>query len=244
MRKIALIITLLSGGYAMGEENMSWEFRSDEVSVIEVETDEGRIVLRPEEGEAVKVSLLDGEPSAGCAIEAAAAGGRLRLSARGKKRAIFFKQACKTGFLVSAPSGKKLIVKTGSGAVEIGRFGSGGDIFSGAGPIRFLGLSGPLRVATGAGTVEGEIFSENADVKAGSARIELAWSASPARGSASIKSGSGPLSFTFPGESKMRISRVLGAGSFTSEFVSDNAAPFSLNIIAGAGSVRIAKKSQ
>ncbi|KAF0124629.1 MAG: hypothetical protein FD189_2293 [Elusimicrobia bacterium] len=226
----------------MGEGNRNWEFGSDEISVIEVETEEGRIVLRAEEGETVRVSLLDGEASAGCGIEAAASDGRLRLSARGTKRAFFFKRSCKTGFQVSAPAGKKLIVKTGSGAVEIGSFGAGGDVFSGAGPIRLSGFSGPLRVVTGAGKVEGEIFSENTDVKSGSAEIALSWGSSPAKGGVSIKSGSGPLALSFPEETRMRIRHVLGAGSFSSEFANDDTAPFSLNIIAGAGSVRIARK--
>lgn len=237
-------VAVLMGGQLMAAGNKNWEFKASEVSVIEVETDAGEIILVPAEGPSVTAEITGEYDPEKCEAVAGVTGGTLAVSVKGKRRWFLGRNNCEAGVKLSAPAGLSLEIKTAAGRVKVGAFISGARISSGAGGIELAALSGPVNIYAGAGAITGELFSEELRLASGAGKIDLVWTGVPSRGSAFIKSGAGSVSLAFPGNSRIKMSHLSGAGGFDSEIGSDPSAPFHLDIKTGAGSVRIAKKSQ
>jgi len=223
------------------QNTQHWDFRAEEVKVIEVDADGGDIVLAAEEGITIKVELTGdfkpGKTELAMKIEKS----RLVLTVKSKKSWFFFGGSCKNGFKISAPSRTLLAVKNGLGKVSIAGFAAGAAISSGAGEVQLHGLSGPISVKSGAGTVNGEIYSEDLEVKSGAGAVNLAWTKNPGSGSARIKNGAGSTTLALPEGSKVAVKFKSGAGTMTNELGEDSSAPFKVEVKSGAGSLAVKK---
>lgn len=227
----------------VNENAKNWEFKSEEVSTIEVQTDTGAIVLSTMEGPVVKVKLTGEYNPEECEVSVEIKDSKLILQSKSKRKLFFWRRGnCKTGFNVSAPANKKIIVKSGSGHVEIKDFTAGVELYSGAGMVEFKNTSGPISVKSGAGTVLGKIYSEKVDVKSGAGTVNLSWTKSPEKGSVSIKSGAGVTVLSFPSGSRVSVNFKSGAGSIKNELGDDPGALFKINVETGAGSLHIKKR--
>ena len=226
----------------MTSETRNWEFKSEEAGVIEIATECGPITVISEDS-AIKAEIAGEYNENKCEVKAEIEDRILKLSVKTKKKwlGIFGNSNCKTGFKVSAPKDKKLILKSGTGFIKVNDFVSGGKFLSGASTVEFENLSGPITAKSGAGTVRGNIYSEEVDMKSGAGTIDLKWNKAPERGNVSIKSGAGRAVLSFPKETKMKTLYKSGVGRFNSEFDNDPEAEFKVNCKTGAGSLNIKK---
>jgi len=227
----------------MAMENIkNWEFKAADVAVIQVETDSGEVSLEAAEGQVVKVEVIGEYDVDKCEVSAALSGSKLVVSAKGKKKWFWSSGNCKAGFRITAPAGKKLIVRSGAGKAGLAGFAAGADVFSGAGIIEFKGVSGPINVKSGAGTIKGDIYSEEFSASAGAGAIDLSWDKAPKKGKVNIKTGAGDITLAFPADSKINVNYKAGAGNLSNELGSDPSAGFSVDVKSGAGSLNIKKR--
>jgi len=226
----------------MATENAKkWEFKSEKVSTIQVQTDSGSIVLSTAEGSLINAEVTGEYNTEKCEVTSELKDSRLVLTAKSRRKWFWRSSNCKTGFNVSAPANKKIIVKSGAGHIEIGSFTAGVDSYSGAGMVEFKNTSGQISVKTGAGTVIGDIYSENMDVKSGAGTVNLSWTKTPEKGLCVVKSGAGATVLSFPAGSKVSVNFKSGAGSLKNELGDNPQAGFRLDVKTGAGSLHIKK---
>ncbi len=237
MNKIFFSVMLVSGSCLAAERVVECE--AGKAAAVQVETDSGRIKLEAADVDRVTAVVTGDFDEEKCELASTERGGRLTLAIRGRRRYFWADADCKAGFAIKAPPATLLSVKTGSGGVEIGAFTSGAEITSGAGAIRFDGLSGPVRLTSGAGSVSGRLYSEYFSAMSGAGALSLDWTRAPAKGEASVKSGAGAVRLGFPAGSRLKVNCRSGAGSVNNEIGSDPAAPFSLDVKSGAGSVEL-----
>jgi len=239
------IVTLLAliGGTCMAAENVkNWNFKAGDAEIIQVETDSGYISLEAAEGQAIRVEMTGEYDASKCDISTALSGSRLLASAKGKKKLFGSGGNCKAGFRITAPAGKKLVVRSGAGKVWIAGFSAGADVSSGAGLIEFKTVSGPINVKSGAGAVKGDIYSEELSASTGAGIIDLAWNKAPQKGRVEIKTGAGATTLSFPAGSKVHAVYKAGVGSMKNELGDDPASPFKIDVKSGAGSLNIKKR--
>ncbi|HAT73307.1 MAG TPA: hypothetical protein DCS63_10880 [Elusimicrobia bacterium] len=220
----------------------NWEFKAADVAVIQVETDSGEVVLEAAEGEVIKVEVTGEYDADKCEVSAALSGSKLMASAKGKKKWFWNSANCKAGFRITAPAGKKLIVRSGAGKAGLAGFAAGADVFSGAGSIEFKGVSGPISVKSGAGTIKGDIYSEEFSASVGAGAIDLSWNKAPEKGRADIKTGAGGVTLAFPADSRINVNYKAGVGNLSNELGSDPSAGFNVDVKSGAGSLSIKKR--
>jgi DUF4097 and DUF4098 domain-containing protein YvlB len=207
-----------------------------------VETDSGDISLEVAEGQAIKVEVTGEYDASKCDISAAISGSKLLASAKGKKKLFGSGGNCKAGFRITAPAGKKLVVRSGAGKIRIAGFSAGADVSSGAGLIEFKTVSGPITVKSGAGAVSGDIFTEALTVSTGAGSIDLAWNKLPPKGKVEIKTGAGKTTLSFPAGSKVHAVHTAGFGGMTNELGDDPASTFKIMVKSGAGSLNIKQR--
>lgn len=224
------------------QNTQHWEFRADEVPVIQAEADAGEVHLTAEEGMTVKVELTGYYDSKKTVLTMELKDSKLLLTVKARKKWLFFGGTCKNGFKITAPSKTRLLLKNGAGRVVVSDFAAGADVSSGAGAVEFHGLSGPIVVKNGAGTVSGEIYSEDLDVRSGAGAVDLAWTKPPAKGSALIKNGAGSTTLAFPEGSQVAVKFKSGAGSLTNELGDSPSAAFKAEVKSGAGSLAVKKR--
>lgn len=237
-----ITIFFLIGGNCMAEEIMSWEYKSDEIDVIEVVTEAGPIEAIAV-GDLVKIERTGEYDADKCNVSIKIEDKKLKLSAKSKKKCFSLSghSGCKTGFKVTAPANKRLILKSGAGLIMVSGFTSEGEFDSGAGDIEFEGYSGRITAKSGAGTIKGNVNTEELDVSGGASNIDLKWDKVPHKGNVLIKTGAGDAILSFPKETKMDISYKTGAGSFSSEFGSFPESNFKIDFKSGAGDLNIKK---
>lgn len=243
MKGLAIMAMLVIGGDCMAAENIkNWEFKGGDAEIIQVETDAGEVSLAAAEGQAIKVEVIGEYDAAKCEISAVLSGSKLIASAKGKKKWFLGSGNCKAGFRITAPAGKKIVVKSGAGKTGINGFAAGADISSGAGTIEFKSVSGPITIKSGAGAIKGEISSEELLASTGAGSIDLSWNKLPQKGRVEIKTGAGTTTLSFPAGSKVHAVHKAGVGSMTNELGDDPSAPFKINVKSGAGSLNIKKR--
>lgn len=241
MINLALSLILAGGNCMAAENSKKWEFKAADAAVIQVEADSGDISLEAAQGPSIKIEVIGEYDADKCEVTAALVGSKLLASAKGKKKWFWSNGNCKAGFRITAPAGKKLIVKSGAGKAVIAGFLAGADIFSGAGTVEFKGLAGPISVKSGAGAIKGDIYSEEFAASTGAGTIDISWNKPPQKGTAEIKTGAGSVTLTFPAGSRVHASYKAGVGSMSNELGDDPSASFKINVKSGAGSLDIKK---
>ncbi len=223
------------------ENTNKWEFNAGDVSVIEVASETGEIEVNAVEGNIIKAEITGEYNADKCEISTELKDGALCISVKGKKRWFWKNSNCKAGFKVTAPSAKKLIVKSGTGLIRVSDFTAGGEFKSGTGIIEFKNLSGQIIVKSGAGVIKGDIYSEDFESKSGAGVLDVSWNKVPQKGKVSIKNGAGSSNLSFPSETKMKVNFKSGAGSLHNEFGDEAKADFKIDYKSGAGSLNIKK---
>ena len=240
MKTIVALLVFI-GGNCMAAEIKNWEFKAGDAELIQVETDSGEISLEAAEGASIKIEVIGEYDAAKCEISAALSGSKLLASAKGKKKLFGNSGNCKAGFRITAPAGKKLVVRSGAGKAGIVGFSAGADIFSGAGVVEFKRVSGQITVKSVAGSINGDIYSEELAASTGAGTIDLSWNKSPLKGRVDIKTGAGTTTLSFPAGSKVHAVYKAGVGSIHNELGDDPAAPFKIDVKSGVGSLNIKK---
>lgn len=238
MKTIVTLLVLI-GGTCMAAENVKpLDFRAGDAEIIQVETDSGEISLEVVEGQSIKVEVTGEYDVSKCDISAALNGSKLLASAKGR----FWRGGnCKAGFRITAPAGKKLVLRSGAGNIRMTGFSAGADVSVGAGAVEFKAVSGPINVKSAAGAVRGDIYSEDLTASTGSGSIDLVWNKLPSRGKVEIKTGVGNTTLSFPAGSKVHVVHAAGVGSMSNELGDDPSAPVTIVVKSGAGSLNIKK---
>ena len=241
MRYLALSLIMVGGNCIAAENIQNWEFKAADAAVIRVEADSGEVSLEAVGGASIKVEVIGEYDADKCEVSAALSGSTLLASAKGKKKWFWSNSNCKAGFRITAPAGKKLVVKSGAGKTWIAGFSAGANIFSGAGTVEFKSVSGPINIKSGAGSIKGDICSEEFVANTGAGSIDLVWNKPPQKGKAEIKTGAGSTTLSFPAGSKVHASYKAGVGSLNNELGDDPSAPFKIDVKSGVGSLNIKK---
>lgn len=237
---------------------ISKEFPTEQIKLIEVQTELGPVRITGADSKTVKVDVLDPDPVK-CRVTMEARKHTLLLKAERPKKWLFDSTQCSSGFRAQAPRNLPLDVATGVGSVEIAQHAGKASVKSGSGNVRLSNVSGEINAKLGSGSVEGEGFSKALDIMTGSGairlkgigdsvaahsgngEIRLEWTEAPGKGRCDVRTGSGEVSLTFPENSKLSIQLLTASGKVVDDFADLKATGYRVSALSGSGNINIRK---
>jgi hypothetical protein len=238
-------------------------FAADEVKLVDIRTEQGRIKVQGSDLLTIQVDLLDNVDSKKCRITMEPDPDKKILMLEVKSTGLFSSSDCHTGFSVELP--KFLNVHAASGRGDIEAAGLKGDLSAddGTGDIRLSDLRGDVKAHTGTGEVSGNIKAENGvnvetgtgqvdlkglvgglKVNTGTGKIRLEWATAPSlktKARAELRTGAASAAVYFPGESKIRADLQSGVGRLNNELGDTPGAAFTLSMKSGTGNLSVFK---